>query len=96
MLLRQGVQFGVTIALARLITPAEFGTVAIMSLFTGVATTLVDGGLSTMAIVTEEGFVYGVARMFAVFAEVFGLRVRACRSMDEAERWLKGEDPEDS
>lgn len=55
---------------------------------------LVDRGLSTMAIVTEQGFVYGVARMFAVFAEVFGLRVRACLSMEEAERWLNGEDQE--
>lgn len=49
-LLRQGVQLAVTVVLARLLSPVEFGTVALMSLFTGVAMTLVDGGFTTVLI----------------------------------------------
>ncbi len=50
---------------------------------------LFDRRFSLMAIVTDKTFVHGVARMFAVFAEAFGLRVRAFRSMSEAEEWLR-------
>lgn len=49
---------------------------------------LFDKRVSVMAIVTDTTFVYGVARMFAVFAESFGLRVRAFRTMEDAEVWL--------
>ena len=49
---------------------------------------LTDRGFGPMAIVTEKAFLYGLARMFAVFAEVFGIRVHACRTMAEAEEWL--------
>lgn len=49
---------------------------------------LIDRGLGAMGIVTDTAFVYGVARMFAVFAEVFGLKVRAFRNMDDATMWL--------
>jgi hypothetical protein len=50
---------------------------------------LFDRHICHMAIVTDKPFVYGVARMFAVFAEAFGLKVRAFRSMDDAEDWLR-------
>ena len=50
---------------------------------------LIKRGYGPMAIVTDQTFVYGVARMFAVFAEAFGLRVRAFTSFDEASDWLK-------
>src|SRR5687768_16529922 len=50
---------------------------------------LKDRGVTCVAIVTEAGFVYGVARMFTVFAEPFGLKVRAFVTMEEAESWLK-------
>ena len=46
-------------------------------------------GYGPMAIVTDRAFVYGVARMFAVFAETFGLHVRAFNSVDEASAWLE-------
>lgn len=46
-LARQGVQFGVTLLLARLLTPAEFGAVVLMSLFTGVALTIAEAGVTT-------------------------------------------------
>lgn len=48
--LRQGLQFAVSIALARLLTPEEFGTVALLSLFSGIATSFVDGGFSVALI----------------------------------------------
>lgn len=48
----------------------------------------ISRGYGPMAIVTDQTFVYGVARMFAVFAEAFGLSVRAFRSVDDASAWL--------
>ena len=45
-------------------------------------------GYGPIAIVTDRAFVYGVARMFAVFAEAFGMNVRAFLSVDEASSWL--------
>lgn len=53
-LLRQGLQFAVTIALARLLTPEEFGTIALLSLFTAIAGVLIDGGLSTALIQRQD------------------------------------------
>jgi len=46
------------------------------------------GGVEAMAIVTSSTFVYGVARMFSVFAEPSGVNVSAFRDLDEAQRWL--------
>lgn len=46
-------------------------------------------GYGPIAIVTDRAFVYGVARMFAVFAEAFGMHVHAFQSVDEASDWLK-------
>jgi len=53
-LLRQAVQFGVTVALARLLTPEDFGTIALLYLFTGIATTLADGGLSSALVQRQD------------------------------------------
>jgi hypothetical protein len=50
----------------------------------------IDRGYGPIAIVTDRSFVYGVARMFAVFAETFGLHVNAFQSVDEASAWLDG------
>ena len=49
-LLRQGIQFCISIVLARLLTPEEFGTVALLSIFTGIATAFVDSGFSSALI----------------------------------------------
>ena len=49
---------------------------------------LKDFGLETTVIVTNQGFVYGVARMFAMFAEIFGYRVGVCLTIDDAFEWL--------
>ena len=54
---------------------------------------LIERGVTVMAIVTDDALVYGVARMFGVFAEVFGLKVRAFRAMHDAEEWLRRRTP---
>ena len=47
-----------------------------------------DFGMVATAIVTNQGFVYGVARMFAMFAELLGYRVGVCLTMEDAFDWL--------
>jgi len=54
LLLRQGVQFGVSIALARLLTPADFGTVALLYLFVGIASLFIDTGFSAALVQRSE------------------------------------------
>lgn len=44
---RYGVQIGVMIVLARLLTPADFGLIAMLLVFTAVAALLVDSGFGT-------------------------------------------------
>ena len=64
MFLRQGVQFVVTIVLARLLAPEDFGVVAMLALFTGVASIFIDSGFSSALIQrqntthTEESTVF--------------------------------------
>lgn len=53
-LMRQGLQFGVSIALARLLSPEEFGTIALLYLFTGIASAFVDSGFSLALIQQQE------------------------------------------
>ena len=53
-LLRQGLQFAVTIALARLLSPEEFGIVALLSLFIGIASAFVDGGFSSALVQRQD------------------------------------------
>ncbi|HZG09356.1 MAG TPA: lipopolysaccharide biosynthesis protein [Allosphingosinicella sp.] len=52
-LLRQGVQFVVTVILARLLTPEDFGLIALLAFFTSLSITFVQGGLS-MALVQRQ------------------------------------------
>lgn len=52
--LRQGLQFFVSVALARLLTPEEFGTIALLYLFTGIAGTFVDGGFSAALVQRQD------------------------------------------
>ena len=46
-------------------------------------------GYGPIAIVTDKTFVYGVARMFSVFAGAFGVSVCAFVTVEEAATWLK-------
>lgn len=52
--LRQGLQFGVSIALARLLSPDEFGTIALLYLFTGLASAFVDSGFSAALVQRQD------------------------------------------
>lgn len=53
-LLRQGVQFAISVVLARLLTPVEFGTIALLYLFVGIAGALAEGGLTTALIQRQD------------------------------------------
>ena len=45
--MRQGVQFAVSIILARILTPEDFGMIAMLALFTGMGTVFTDSGFSS-------------------------------------------------
>lgn len=47
---RTGVQFAVTLVLARLLLPRDFGLVALLTIFTGIGAILVDSGFGTALI----------------------------------------------
>jgi O-antigen/teichoic acid export membrane protein len=47
---RQGIQFVISVVLARLLAPAEFGLIAMLSVFIGVAATFADAGFSSALI----------------------------------------------
>lgn len=50
---------------------------------------LLDRGLGPIVILTSSAFVYGICRMFSVFAEAMGATVHVFRSGDEAHDWLE-------
>lgn len=52
--LRQGLQFIISIVLARLLTPEEFGTIALLYLFVGLAGAFVDSGFSAALIQRQD------------------------------------------
>ena len=49
---------------------------------------MLDKGLVAVCFVSHNPFIYGVARMFGVFAEAVGVQVGAFREFDDAHRWL--------
>jgi O-antigen/teichoic acid export membrane protein len=51
---RVAFQFAISVALARLVTPQEFGVFAIASVFTGIAVVIIDGGFGA-ALVQKTG-----------------------------------------
>jgi O-antigen/teichoic acid export membrane protein len=51
---QQVIQFGITVALARLLVPADFGLVGLILVFTGFASVFVDVGLSGAVIQRRE------------------------------------------
>lgn len=52
--LKQGVGLVLSVVLARLLSPEEFGTIAMLSLFTGIGNVLVDCGFSSALIQRKE------------------------------------------
>lgn len=53
-LMRQSLQFGISVALARLLSPEEFGIIALLYLFTGIASAFVDSGFSSALIQRQD------------------------------------------
>lgn len=51
---RRGLLFLISIFLARLLTPEEFGTIALLYLFTGIASVFVDSGFSAALIQRQD------------------------------------------
>ena len=49
---------------------------------------LLARGAGRIAIVTANAWVYGIARMFSVFAELVNARVHAFMGINEARSWL--------
>jgi hypothetical protein len=50
---------------------------------------LVDRGIGPMAVVTARPVVYGIARMFSVFAEAMHAHVSPFQSLEDARKWLE-------
>lgn len=50
LVLRQGVVFALSVVLARLLSPDDFGVIAMLSLFTGIASVLAEGGFGAALI----------------------------------------------
>ncbi|HUL00882.1 MAG TPA: lipopolysaccharide biosynthesis protein [Nitrospirota bacterium] len=53
-LARQGVQFGITLILARLLTPTDYGTVGLLAIFFGVSGVFINSGFSSALIQRQE------------------------------------------
>jgi len=72
--MRQGVQFVVGVTLARLLTPEEFGIIALLYLFTGIANVFIDGGFSSAlvknqaATLVDESTVFWINLAMGLFA----------------------------
>src|SRR5215467_7919576 len=56
-ILRQGVQLGFSISLARFLSPEAFGTIALLYLFTGIASVFASGGFS-QALIQKDDVTY--------------------------------------
>jgi len=54
MFMRQGVQVAVTVVLARILTPEDFGVIAMLALFIGVAGIFIDSGFSSALIQRQK------------------------------------------
>lgn len=76
-LMRQGLQFFVSIALARLLSPEEFGTIALLSLFIGIASAFVDCGFSS-ALVQHQGVTHNDESTVFWFNLAMGSMVGLC------------------
>ena len=49
---------------------------------------MLERGMGSVGIVSDNPFIYGVSRMFAVFAEAMGANIAAFQALDEAHDWL--------
>lgn len=69
----QGIQFIVSIILARLLSPAEYDVLAIMLIFTGIANVLVQNGFATALIQKKnaDGLDFSSVFYFNLFLSIF-------------------------
>ena len=49
---------------------------------------LIDTGMGPIGILTDSTFVYGIVRMFSVFAQAMSADVSALRCQEDVELWL--------
>ena len=54
-----------------------------------------DRGVNRIAVCANSMFVYGITRMFGVFAELIGIHVAAFLEMEAAKRWLSSSEAAD-
>jgi teichuronic acid exporter len=54
LLMRQGLQLGIAVFLARLLSPEEFGTVALLALFIGIGNVFVESGFSSALVQKQD------------------------------------------
>ena len=59
-----GAQFVISIVLARLLMPSDYGTIAILSIFIAVSQTIIEGGLSQVLIQDQERIETDFTSMF--------------------------------
>lgn len=75
----QAIQFGVSIILARLISPEEFGLLGMIAIFISLGSILFDGGLTSSLIRTQNVsnldystvFIFNVVASFLIYGVVF-------------------------
>lgn len=81
LLLRQGIGFAISIFLARLLVPEDFGTIALLSIFLGIAGLFVNAGFSAALIQKQDTthidestvFWFNIAAGVGVTASLIGL-----------------------
>lgn len=75
----QLISFGISIFLARLLLPADFGVIALFGVVMGISSALIDGGLASSLIRTQNPeesdystvFIFNVAMSFFLYGVVF-------------------------
>lgn len=76
----QGIQFILSIVIARLVTPSEYGLIAMLSIFLAIAQTFIDSGFSN-ALIQKQGrtetdnstvFYFNIAVSIIVYGMLYG------------------------
>jgi len=82
---RQGLQFAISLILARLLTPVDYGTVGLMVIFIAVAGVFVDSGFSTALIQRKDPSLVDIS---SVFYFSIGISVLAAAILCTAAPWI--------
>ena len=87
MFARKGVQFAITLVLARLLTPVEYGTIALLAIFIGVASVFIDSGFFSALIQRKE---ISPANISSVFYFNIGISIFAAAILCIVAPWIAG------